>query len=328
MKDERIERLQRMIAAAKPFEQHIKLVQQFKSPLELEVVEQARKLQGQMALTPRLTTLVNLNNDLFRFQRDWRVFSETISPKWLELGLRHSQLVRGITPALESFRKATELFQPLFEPLYLNDEGARRSEAAGWLPHRTTPFDQLAQPDLSDTEVAAILHAHYVEGWDAVRAAFVLALDSYAIDDIAKAAVVEALDNHQDGRHRSVVALMFNEIERVVRDELYGGGPAMIGSLPRLQDLAGDVFLSSIEPGGGAGLRLFERLVGHLYSQVKTVDEVAGFAADPVPNRHAATHGLVVYDTVQNSLNTLIMADYVFQVITLAKVQASEDQAA
>ncbi len=43
------------------------------------------------------------------------------------------------------------------------------------------------------------------------------------------------------------------------------------------------------------------------------------FAQDPVPNRHAAVHGLVSYSSMQNSLNTIFMADYIFQVISFLK---------
>ena len=41
--------------------------------------------------------------------------------------------------------------------------------------------------------------------------------------------------------------------------------------------------------------------------------------ADAVPNRHAAVHGLVVYRSFKNSLNTLFMTDYVFQIVNAVK---------
>ena len=36
---------------------------------------------------------------------------------------------------------------------------------------------------------------------------------------------------------------------------------------------------------------------------------------DPVPNRHAAMHGYVVYSSQQNSLNAIFMADYILGVV-------------
>ena len=43
-------------------------------------------------------------------------------------------------------------------------------------------------------------------------------------------------------------------------------------------------------------------------------------ARDPVPNRPAVVHGLVVYSSMQNSLNAIFMTDYIFLVIGLLKV--------
>lgn len=40
---------------------------------------------------------------------------------------------------------------------------------------------------------------------------------------------------------------------------------------------------------------------------------------DPIPNRHAALHGLVVYSTRQNSLNVIFIGDYVFELISVLK---------
>jgi hypothetical protein len=61
------------------------------------------------------------------------------------------------------------------------------------------------------------------------------------------------------------------------------------------------------------------KLVEHLYVNVYTEEELQKVARDAVPNRHAALHGLVPYKTFQNSMNVLIMGDFMFQVISSAK---------
>jgi hypothetical protein len=273
---------------------------------------------------PMMSTVNALNANLLRWQRDWKLISLRLDPQILAIDARVREVTRSFAPILNSFRDATRILGPLFEGLYRNEAPSRLSEAVGWLPHRTTPFELLSANDLSEQKAAAILEAHYVDRWEQVRAVFLEAIREYAIDDVAKAAMSEALDNHEAGRFRSVVALVFNEIERVVRVELYGGRLGGIASLPELQELANEMGTMLIQPGGGAGLRLFDRLVGHLYSNVKTEEDVERLANDPVPNRHAAAHGLIVYDSRQNSMNTLIMADYVFQVISLAKAESNE----
>ena len=47
------------------------------------------------------------------------------------------------------------------------------------------------------------------------------------------------------------------------------------------------------------------------------------FAEEPVPNRHAAVHGLAVYSSMQSSLNAIFMADFIFQAIGVLKRMAS-----
>lgn len=284
--------------------------------------EHQRLFASTLALRERLLPTISLiPPELLRIQRQWKEMSIQLSPVFAELNRSATMFAQTFAPALESFRKSAELFKPIFEEFYRREAEARRIEGAGLLPHWTTPFEELEDPELADEEVAHILKRHYVEGWPAVRAAFAERVAEYDIDDDAKAAFIEALDSHGAGHFRSTVAFLFNEIERVVRHELYGGTPGGIASLPKLHDLAGDMYPTDIKPNGAAGMRLFRRLVDHLYVQVKTDEDVARMKADPVPNRHAATHGLVIYNSRQNSLNTIIMTDYVFQVITLAKAR-------
>jgi hypothetical protein len=45
----------------------------------------------------------------------------------------------------------------------------------------------------------------------------------------------------------------------------------------------------------------------------------AKLESDPVPNRHAAIHGMIVYNSVWHSLNVIFMTDYAFQVVSAIK---------
>ena len=65
------------------------------------------------------------------------------------------------------------------------------------------------------------------------------------------------------------------------------------------------------------GLELFGVLINHLYEQVNDINRQQ-FINLPIPNRHAAIHGLIVYSSMKNSFNTIIMADYIFQIVTQA----------
>ena len=106
------------------------------------------------------------------------------------------------------------------------------------------------------------------------------------------------------------------EIERVSRIELHGDNlREKITSQPHLRELAGQLSLNAVEPRGYYGLVLFKKLTDHLYNRIATEEDRNRCNQDPVPNRHAAVHGLVVYSSNQNSLNTIFMADYIFQII-------------
>jgi hypothetical protein len=50
----------------------------------------------------------------------------------------------------------------------------------------------------------------------------------------------------------------------------------------------------------------------------------AKLESDPVPNRHAAIHGLIVYNSFWHSLNVIFMTDYAFQVVTALKAPGNK----
>ncbi|MDE0103554.1 MAG: hypothetical protein OXN89_14355 [Bryobacterales bacterium] len=198
-------------------------------------------------------------------------------------------------------------------------QSAQVLDDAGWLPHYSTPFDRVDECDGDVEALRELLWQHYQERWPEVRKGIESRLMRYEVDDEAKATFFEALAAHQAGLYRSVCRVLMLEIERVSRKELHGDA---IGNFTRqklLCDLAAQLPISSVEPGGFYGLVLFKRLSEHLYQGVRDDEARQRFARDPIPNRHAAVHGLVVYSSKQNSLNVMFMADFVFQVIASLK---------
>jgi hypothetical protein len=201
-------------------------------------------------------------------------------------------------------------------------------EAAGWLPHYTTPFDAI--PAEADTEaVAAQLAAFYREEWPGVRKQMLSKLDACDVDDEAKDTFLEALDAHQSGFFRYAPRVLFPELERVVRDEFFPGDLNMrLASQPQLIDAVSSLPGVEVTNSFVAGLRLYKKLARHLYIRVVSPDALASVRADPVPNRHAALHGLAVYKTQQNSLNAIIMAEFAFHLVAQFKRYAREQDAA
>ena len=62
-----------------------------------------------------------------------------------------------------------------------------------------------------------------------------------------------------------------------------------------------------------------DKLIFGLFTGVESEEHRECLKKNPVPNRHAAIHGLVVYSSQQNSLNMIFLTDYIFQVINHSK---------
>ena len=228
----------------------------------------------------------------------------------------------GMLAATEALNRSMASMAQLTEPMrrfnaFIETTGRqhRMLEASGWLPHYTTPFDRLAETDDAE-EVGRLLEAYYSDGWPAVRTVFLEHLATYDIDDEARSVFTLALDLHGAGHWRAVSPLLFLEIERIARSRLHEGALDGFASQRRLRELAGRLSPARTQPAGLHGLQLYQRLDDHLYRPVKTAEALVAAKADPVPNRHAVLHGLVAYDSRQNSINALIMFDFVLQVFS------------
>ncbi|GLV25639.1 hypothetical protein [Sphingobium sp. TomTYG45] len=216
---------------------------------------------------------------------------------------------------------------------------AKRSELieqAGWLPHPVAPFDMIPF-DQDAAAVGAMLEAHYKDKWADIRNQFAARVDTYDIDDEAKATYREALELHQLGHYRAVVRLLFPEIERVACKEVYlgdqyerridGKKDGLITSLKSLREAAGNNLGVSEIGDIQYSLSLFQRMSDHLYEKVGEDNfAIRKYEGDPVPNRHAAMHGLVIYKTFNNSINTLIMTEFMFMVINSLKSHINKHQ--
>jgi hypothetical protein len=190
------------------------------------------------------------------------------------------------------------------------------------LPHPSTPFTSL-DDQVDDGTLKAALERHYRENWGDISAAIQKRALKFDVDDEAKASLVEALEAHQHGHYRAVCRLLLPEIERVARVELFGNG---VGSL-RVDKVIGEAALDlspgETNPPGFYALGLFKRLTEHLYLKVDEKNRTK-LESDPVPNRHAAIHGLIVYNSFWHSLNVIFMTDYAFQVVTALKTPGNK----
>lgn len=235
------------------------------------------------------------------------------------------QMLVALTPTVE-----------LFRDIGAHIERSKGIEASGWLPHYTTPF-AIILDDMSAEEISAVIEQYYRENWREVESAFVERLEVSELDDEAKATFKEALASHRHGLYRPVPRTLFPEIERVACAELYDGsrkyrkedaksGKSLelgITSLPDFAEAVGKLPVGHVLTTD-YGYALYIKLEKHLYKTVKRPDEIAAAVAEAVPNRHASLHGIVTYSTMQNSLNALIMTDFIFHLIGQIKTLSTE----
>lgn len=263
---------------------------------------------------------------------------EKASANFAEIGKSLSQTLQRIADLWSKADWAP--FLKVFGEIAEQGRKAALVEQSGWLPHHTTPFDRLdcggSEPfDVDQTD--SVLAAYYREQWSEVAERFRIQIETYDVDDEAKETFLEALEIHGAGHYRAAPRLLFPEIERVASDEFFGGkrkvviktekGKSRPVLITRLKEVrasahelpAGDIF------GFEYGWQLFTKLEEHLYEEVGDDPVVREkFAMDPVPNRHGALHGIITYKDMKTSLNAIIMADFMFHLMSRIKRRLQE----
>lgn len=259
-----------------------------------------------------------------RIMETVRPLLENWPPPWLKD--MQNVIVRA-QEAIELYRSNIGPFWQIISKVALLHKLAARVEAAGFLPHYTTPFADLAI-DQSDDEISDHLAAYYRDSWTQIAVAMADSMAKIDVDDEAKATFGEALRAHERGDFRCAPRLLFPEIERVVRDEFYPGDlKQRLASQIELRDAAESIPAGALSDELAAGLKLYQKLVEHLYAKVEDDVALARVAADPVPNRHAAVHGLVRYNAQKHSLNAIMMGEFAFHLVGVLKRFQREDGA-
>jgi hypothetical protein len=203
---------------------------------------------------------------------------------------------------------------PILQDFALLGDATRRLDQAGWLPHYTTPFKLVLQVDRASLD--ARMSEYYDTNWKQVRDAILARAQGYEVDTEAMATFREALTVHGHGLYRSCCRVLFPEVERVSRIEVHGGREKdRITSQKELIALV-DRLPAGVVLTDPWALELYRKLSNHLYQKV-TEENRTQF--ESIPNRHAAVHGRIVYSSLKNSMNTIIMVDYIFAVISATK---------
>jgi hypothetical protein len=249
-----------------------------------------------------------------------------------DLSARWREAMAPLAAVGEDLRRLTEAWQATTRPLaerlrWVREQSDQcdRLERAGWLPHRTSPFHLLQDGEAGDGKLDRRVQSYYEEAWPEVASGLREGIEACRFDQEAKDCFSEALAAHGAGLYRCAPRLLFPEIERVARIELHGGSLEGMASQRRLVASIGHLTPAEMSSTGVTGLRFYGKLTQHLYQPVRDEDRVAAAAADPVPNRHAAIHGIVPYTSAKSSLNAVFVADYLLQAISTIRGLAEEE---
>ena len=194
--------------------------------------------------------------------------------------------------------------------------------ATGWLPYHSVPIQFVEESDGNTPLLERRLSAFYEANWDYIRQDIESRLETYRVSEEARATFREALSAHEMGHYRCVCRVLFPEIDRAFRTHFFDDQAGSISSRKMIEKLTNHGSLEDFMPREVYGWILFGRLVEHLYETVDDGNRKM-FERDFVPNRHASLHGLVPYSTHKHSVNMVIMADYIFQILTSTSISPS-----
>ncbi|ANN58685.1 hypothetical protein A9174_19335 [Mesorhizobium loti NZP2037] len=252
-----------------------------------------------------LATVGALKNSINEAQNAVQQFVRTL-PDWQ----------RRLQLAFEAIHETTSGFARLFRD---HQRASRIFGIVGWLPHETWPADLLGSDDDPPLEeIRDKLALHYSNEWPAIERQFASSFDRLNVEDETRMVLAEALTSHRNGNYRSVVRVLFPEIENEIRVAFYESSLEypIAGQKEFLDALSKVAFGHLLQRP--FDMTLYDKLSSHMYKKVDDGNRQT-IAADPVPNRHAALHGIVSYSSAQNSINTLIMADYILRLVTSLK---------
>ncbi len=251
----------------------------------------------------------------------------------LGAALQHLQQQMGsLQPFIQTMARISQAIAPYVKAIAPRIKGFVRYHkfidsvsTTGWLPYHTLSIDYVEQC----AEDAALLENHissfYKITWNNIRQDIESRLSKYHISEETKETFREALSAHEIGYYRCVCSVLFPAIEREFRIRFFEDSAGSIPSKKMLEKLTNQGELENFLPREAYGLILFSRLVDHIYEQIDD-DNRQKYQQNYVPNRHASIHGLLPYSTYKHSINMIIMADYIFQILTTTVELSSPQQ--
>jgi hypothetical protein len=257
---------------------------------------------------------------LEKFQSDYTRL--TVATEGLAAQIREHQ------PTINRIAQVFSEYFNRWEPVFAKHQTNREILALGWLPH---PFQTELHNEIAElTDLDEKLSNFYENNLAAFEISLTKNLEKCGCDDILLSRVTYCFRSYRDGQFSQIPCALFPEIERYARENLYTENPfSNITSLRDVRDTISSLPLSYLTaPVLERGFYLFKIFDEHLYKSIKTTEQWKAARKIDIPNRHAALHGLVVYDSAKSSINTFIIFEYaILSIHALASLEDAETAA-
>ena len=232
---------------------------------------------------------------------------------------------RDFEPILERLRDLIEQVGPHVEKLVRHQRIERQFSNVGWLPYYSELIGQVEQHEGDAISLDNMVSEYYRDHSDEIRKDMEGRIGSYEIDEEARETIREVFSAHESENYRSVCRTLFPELERMIKRSFFNDS-GRIRTADMVRKLAERLAGSEVLSREGFCLVTIGHHVKHMYAQVDD-DERYRFEQNSIPNRHAALHGLVSYSTHKHSMNMIIMADYLFQILPTRAVDTHDEHA-
>ena len=201
----------------------------------------------------------------------------------------------------------------------------RASQATGWLPYRTVPFEHFLKETEGDMDsFIERVQEYYDVNQHEIANDIAERLSDYSADDKDKDAIRECLEVHQLGYFRLACLGVLPVIERVARTQWLRIAGVSGGKYAKIKDEVRNSPFWFLMQDGQHEWAVIKYILEKLYCNVldENREEVS---RSPFPNRHAASHGWANYDTSKHSLNAIICADYLLRVASFSSVGSPDE---
>ena len=239
--------------------------------------------------------------------------------RFSEITSEVSRSAAALFPIFQAFFQTFESISHLAPVFKKYQTFIKSVNETGWLPYYSVPFHYVEECDGNIDLLENRLSNYYTTHWDEIRRNIESRLRSYHVSEETRETFREALSVHEGKNYRCVSAPLFSVIDNELRVHFCGDLTARITYPAIIEKLNYHVLQGDLITRQTYFWVLFDRLMNHLYKTVNNGNRKE-YEQDFTPNRHAAVHGLVSYSTHKHSMNMIIMADSIFQTLTLKKL--------